>query len=123
MSGIPCPHACVVIKAKHGNIYEFVDDCYKSTRLYLIYSFTMVLVETHNMLDITMLESPCIEFPLTPPVTKRPRRRLKMKCIKSQFIILRKIQCSKCKQLGTIGQHADLKILRNMMYVLKSFML
>ncbi|XWS73510.1 hypothetical protein CRYUN_Cryun02cG0135700 [Craigia yunnanensis] len=56
-------------------------------------------VETHNMPDITMLETP-VEFPLLPPATKRPPGRPKVKRIESQFITRKKIQCSKCKELG-----------------------
>ena len=48
MSGIPCEHACTTIKLVHGNVYEFVDDCYKLATQQKIYANMMRPITTHD---------------------------------------------------------------------------
>ncbi|XP_054816868.1 uncharacterized protein LOC129316468 [Prosopis cineraria] len=48
MSGIPCVHACAAIKLLHGNVYNFVDECYKFTAQEKIYATSVKPIATHD---------------------------------------------------------------------------
>lgn len=102
MSGIPCAHACAAIKLVHGNVYEFVDDCYKLATQQKIYASMMRPVATH---DCPHPQSPTVTSMLTetflkPPTTKRRPGRPKRKRIESQFQDKRSYHCGRCNEAG-----------------------
>ena len=102
MSGIPCEHACATIKLVYGNMYEFVDDCYKLATQQKIYANMMIPVATH---DCPHPEFPIVTLEmekalLDPPKTKRQPGRPKRKRIESQFQDRRLYHCGRCHEAG-----------------------
>ncbi|XP_028753678.1 uncharacterized protein LOC114713242 [Neltuma alba] len=49
MLGIPCSHACAAIKTIGGNVYDYVEECYKRSSQEKIYARSMVPVVTIDM--------------------------------------------------------------------------
>ena len=102
MSGIPCAHACAAIKLVNGNVYTYVDDCYKFSAQEKIYGSSMRPIATHdrprpNALTVTDLLTQTL---LEPPLTRRPGGRSKKRRKESQFQNRRLYHCGRCKQAG-----------------------
>ena len=102
MSGIPCAHACMAIKASHLNVYDFVDECYKITSQQKIYRMTMIPVVTLDMPQPNdyRLQNRDDQMCLTPPLTARPPGRPRTKRTESQFQNKKIYHCSTCHQAG-----------------------
>ena len=49
MSGLPCAHACAVIRTMRQDVYEYLDICHHISTQNLIYSSQFQPLETHNM--------------------------------------------------------------------------
>ena len=84
MSGVPCEHACAVIKHLTQNIVEFVDDMFKCPTQQKIYSGMFCGIEIHDIPKVydngvvwDVVGN--VYFSLKCPRTKRPlgRRRKK----------------------------------------------
>ncbi|XP_028784272.1 uncharacterized protein LOC114740315 [Neltuma alba] len=87
MSGIPCCHACAAIKTVGGNVYEYVEDCYKISAQEKIYGRSMVPVVTIDMPNPNdyRFENLVEQTLLLPPNTSRPPGRPRTKRQESQF--------------------------------------
>ncbi|XP_028804446.1 uncharacterized protein LOC114759441 [Neltuma alba] len=71
MSGIPCCHACAAIKTVGGNVYEYVEDCYKISAQEKIYGRSMVPVTAYllyQQIETAYLLYQQIEVAVKPPV-------------------------------------------------------
>ena len=102
MSGLPCVHACAAIKLSHGNVFTFVDDCFKLAAQEKIYAHTMRPIATHDCPDpsnLTETQLATWEF-LEPPLTARPSGRPKRKRIESQFQNKQVYHCGRCHEAG-----------------------
>ncbi|XP_054781981.1 uncharacterized protein LOC129289209 [Prosopis cineraria] len=102
MSGIPCAHACAVIKLLHGNVYNFVDECYKFIAQEQIYATSVKPIATHDCphpeaLTVTNLLT---ETFLEPPMTRKPPGRPKSKRRESQFQNKKVYHCGICHEIG-----------------------
>ncbi|XP_054785913.1 uncharacterized protein LOC129292374 [Prosopis cineraria] len=102
MSGIPCAHACAAIRLLHGNVYNFVDECYKFTAQEQIYATSVKPIATHDCphpeaLTVTNLLT---ETFLEPPMTRRPPGRPKSKRKESQFQNKKVYHCRICHEIG-----------------------
>ncbi|XP_042055142.1 uncharacterized protein LOC121799748 isoform X2 [Salvia splendens] len=91
LSGLPCCHAVAVLG---NNVYDycsrfFTADCYRAS--YAESINPMPNVEKPETSEAALV---------TPPPTKRPPGRPKLKLVESVDIIKRQLQCSKCKGLG-----------------------
>lgn len=98
LTGLPCCHAIAVIEGNGRDRYDycsryFTVDSYRSTYAESIHPVPNVDRPVKN-------ESTELAVTVTPPPTKRPPGRPKMKQAESIDIIKRQLQCSKCKGLG-----------------------
>ncbi|XP_028773768.1 uncharacterized protein LOC114730821 [Neltuma alba] len=102
MSGIPCPHACTTIKLVLGNVYDYVEDCYKITTQEKIYRRSMIPVITIDMPNPNNLRMENImgQIFLQPPQTSRPPGRPRTTRRESQFQNTKTYHCSRCHQAG-----------------------
>ena len=105
MSGIPCEHACAVIGFNGQNVVDFVDDQFKLSTQYLIYSGFFRGIKTYDMpkVDVDGVVRDVLGneyFSLNPPCSKRPSGRPRKKCIQSQFQDKRTVYCSRCNMAG-----------------------
>ena len=98
-SGIPCPHVCVAIKHFHGNVYEYVNECYKVTSQQRIYRSSMIPVVTIDMPDLNNIDVSLHPL-LKPPITSRPSGRPKIKRRESQFQDKKIYHCVRCHEVG-----------------------
>ncbi|XP_028799039.1 uncharacterized protein LOC114754446 [Neltuma alba] len=101
MTGIPCSHAYAAVKIVHGNIYDYVDNCYKKSSQEKIYAPSMILVVITDMPrpnDYYRIENVSEQVFLLPPITSRPPRRPKVNRDESQFQNKRIYQCGRCHQ-------------------------
>ncbi|EYU31645.1 hypothetical protein MIMGU_mgv1a001707mg [Erythranthe guttata] len=97
LSGLPCCHAIAVILCLGRSLYEYC------SRFFMTESYRLTYTESINPI-------PNVEKPerselheatiVTPPPTKRPPGRPKLKSAESADVIKRQLQCSKCKGLG-----------------------
>ncbi|PHT82228.1 hypothetical protein T459_15243 [Capsicum annuum] len=97
LSGLPCCHAIAIFECLGRSPYDYCSRYFTSESYRLTYS------ESIN--PIPLLEKPAkaevdMEIMVSPPPTKRPAGRPKMKQPDSVDIIRRQLQCSKCKGLG-----------------------
>ncbi|KAM3268119.1 putative protein isoform X2 [Capsicum chacoense] len=97
LSGLPCCHAIAIFECLGRSPYDYCSRYFTSESYRLTYS------ESIN--PIPLLEKPAkaevdMEIMVSPPPTKRPPGRPKMKQPDSVDIIRRQLQCSKCKGLG-----------------------
>ncbi|EPS74077.1 hypothetical protein M569_00678 [Genlisea aurea] len=97
LCGLPCCHAIAVVECLGRDVY---DHC---SRFFMIESYRLTYAESIN--PIPNVEKPeKTEMPeatiVTPPPTKRPPGRPKLKLVESVDIIKRQLQCSTCKGLG-----------------------
>ncbi|WJZ99969.1 hypothetical protein VitviT2T_018371 [Vitis vinifera] len=105
MSGLPCPHVCVVIRTLRHDVYDYIDPCFKVSTQHLIYSGQFQPLPTHNMPKVceagTLQDGQGNVFPsLQPPQVRRPPRRPRKRRIESQFSHKRAIHCSRCNGIG-----------------------
>lgn len=96
-TGLPCCHAIAVFECIGRDPYEyccryFTTECYRLTYAESIHPVPNV--------DKVVCEVTQETVTVTPPPTKRPPGRPKMKQVDSVDIIKRQLQCSKCKGLG-----------------------
>ncbi|KAK4405418.1 hypothetical protein Sango_0548300 [Sesamum angolense] len=97
LSGLPCCHAIAVLECLGRSLYDYC------SRFFMTDSYRATYTESINPM-------PNVEKPerselqeatiVTPPPTKRPPGRPKLKLVESVDIIKRQLQCSKCKGLG-----------------------
>ena len=102
-SGIPCPHACLAIKHFHGNVYDYVDECFKVTTQQRIYDEGMIPVVTNDMPDLNsymLLEEVTSLQLLYPPKTSRASGQPKSKRRESQFQDKKIYHCGRCNEVG-----------------------
>ncbi|XP_049402862.1 uncharacterized protein LOC125866619 isoform X2 [Solanum stenotomum] len=97
LNGLPCCHAIAVLERLGRSPYEYCSRYFTTESYHLTYS------ESIN--PIPLLEKPVIaevdmEILVSPPPTKRPPGRPKMKQPDTVDILKRQLQCSKCKGLG-----------------------
>ncbi|XVF62348.1 hypothetical protein PTKIN_Ptkin09bG0000400 [Pterospermum kingtungense] len=100
LTGLPCCHAIAVFDCIGRSPYDYCSRYFTTESFRLTYAESIHPVPNvdrpvHN-------ESPeaAITVTVTPPPTKRPPGRPKMKQAESMDIIKRQLQCSKCKGLG-----------------------
>ncbi|KAH0670160.1 hypothetical protein KY289_024653 [Solanum tuberosum] len=97
LNGLPCCHAIAVLERLGRSPYDYCSRYFTTESYHLAYS------ESIN--PIPLLEKPVIaevdmEIMVSPPPTKRPPGRPKMKQPDTVDILKRQLQCSKCKGLG-----------------------
>ena len=78
MSGLPCAHACAVIRYSKQDVYDYVDTCFLLSTHNLIYSGQFQPLATHNMPkpsdDGSLQDGEGHSYPtLLPPNVKRPK--------------------------------------------------
>ncbi|GMH28620.1 hypothetical protein Nepgr_030463 [Nepenthes gracilis] len=98
LTGLPCSHAIAVFECIGRDPYDycsryFMVDCYRLTYAELIHPVSSL----GNTMQLEANQSPVT---VTPPPTKRPPGRPKVKPTESTDVIKRQLQCSKCKGLG-----------------------
>ncbi|XP_024922262.1 uncharacterized protein LOC107433317 isoform X2 [Ziziphus jujuba] len=98
LSGLPCSHAIAVITCLGRNPYDYCARYFTAENYRLTYSESIHPVP--NVDKPVQSESTQVVVTVTPPPTKRPPGRPKMKQSESVDIIKRQLQCSKCKGLG-----------------------
>ncbi|KAK9287798.1 hypothetical protein L1049_016238 [Liquidambar formosana] len=98
LTGLPCCHAIAVFECIGRSPYDFC------SRYYTVDSYRLTYAESiHPVPNVdrpVKSESTLAVVTVTPPPTKRPPGRPKMKQAGSIDIIKRQLQCSKCKGLG-----------------------
>lgn len=98
LTGLPCCHAIAVFECIGRSPYDYC------SRYFTAESYQKTYVESiHPVPNVELpLKSELTELAITvtPPPTKRPPGRPKMKQAESVEIIKRQLQCSKCKGLG-----------------------
>ncbi|KAJ9699955.1 hypothetical protein PVL29_005683 [Vitis rotundifolia] len=98
LSGLPCCHAIAVFEWIGRNPYDYC------SRYFTVESYRLTYAESiHPVPNVdrpVKIESTQVGMIVTPPPTKRPPGRPKMKQAGSIETIKRQLQCSKCKGLG-----------------------
>ncbi|KAL6343984.1 hypothetical protein AAG906_027757 [Vitis piasezkii] len=98
LSGLPCCHAIAVFEWIGRNPYDYC------SRYFTVESYRLTYAESiHPVPNVdrpVKTESTQVGIIVTPPPTKRPPGRPKMKQAGSIETIKRQLQCSKCKGLG-----------------------
>ncbi|XP_019075492.1 uncharacterized protein LOC100247698 isoform X2 [Vitis vinifera] len=98
LSGLPCCHAIAVFEWIGRNPYDYC------SRYFTVESYRLTYAESiHPVPNVdrpVKTESTQVGIIVTPPPTKRPPGRPKMKQAGSVETIKRQLQCSKCKGLG-----------------------
>ncbi|VVA35383.1 PREDICTED: MuDR family transposase [Prunus dulcis] len=98
LTGLPCCHAIAVFECIGRNPYDYC------SRYFTVESYRSTYAESiHPVPNVDRPlpgESSLAAVTVTPPPTRRPPGRPKMKQAESLDIIKRQLQCSKCKGLG-----------------------
>ncbi|CAL8990983.1 unnamed protein product [Prunus brigantina] len=98
LTGLPCCHAIAVFECIGRNPYDYC------SRYFTVESYRSTYAESiHPVPNVDRplpSESSLAAVTVTPPPTRRPPGRPKMKQAESLDIIKRQLQCSKCKGLG-----------------------
>ncbi|XP_004244618.1 uncharacterized protein [Solanum lycopersicum] len=97
LNGMPCCHAIAVFECIGRSPYDYC------SRYFTTESYHVTYVESIN--PVPNLENPAngqvdAAVLITPPPSKRPPGRPKMKKVDAFDIVKRQMQCSKCKGLG-----------------------
>ncbi|KAL3329826.1 hypothetical protein AABB24_033937 [Solanum stoloniferum] len=97
LNGMPCCHAIAVLECIGRSPYDYC------SRYFTTESYHVTYVESIN--PVPNLENPAngqvdAAVIITPPPSKRPSGRPKMKKVDAFDIVKRQMQCSKCKGLG-----------------------
>lgn len=98
LTGLPCCHAIAVFECLGRSPYDYCSRYFTAESYRLTYAESIhpvPNVERPLKSDLTVAA-----VTVTPPPTKRPPGRPKMKQAGSVEIIKRQVQCSKCKSLG-----------------------
>ncbi|KAJ0093457.1 hypothetical protein Patl1_24730 [Pistacia atlantica] len=98
LTGLPCCHAIAVFECIGRNSYDYCSRYFTTESYRLTYAESIHPVP--NIDRPVLSESNQEIVTVTPPPTKRPPGRPKMKQAESADIIKRQLQCSKCKGLG-----------------------
>lgn len=98
LTGLPCCHAIAVFECIGRSPYDYCSRYFTAESYRLTYAESIHPVP--NVDRPIQAESPLAIVSVTPPPTKRPPGRPKMKQFESIDIIKRQLQCSKCKGLG-----------------------
>lgn len=98
LTGLPCCHAIAVFECIGRNSYDYCSR-YLTTESYRL-TYAESIHPVPNIDRPLLSESNQEIVTVTPPPTKRPPGRPKMKQAESADIIKRQLQCSKCKGLG-----------------------
>ncbi|XP_038722970.1 uncharacterized protein LOC120014918 isoform X2 [Tripterygium wilfordii] len=98
LTGLPCCHAIAVFECSGRNPYDYCSEFFTVESFRLAYAKAIHPVpNVDRPVQGELDQAPVI---VTPPPTKRPPGRPKMKQVESIDIIKRQLQCSKCKGLG-----------------------
>lgn len=98
LTGLPCCHAIAVFDCIDRSPYDFC------SRYFTVETYRLAYAESIN--PVPNIDKPVLSesaeavVTVTPPPTKRPPGRPKMKPFESVDLIKRQLQCSKCKGLG-----------------------
>lgn len=98
LTGLPCCHAIAVFDCTGRSSYDYCSRYFTVESYHLTYTESILPVP--NVDRPVQTESTLLAFTVTPPPTKRPPGRPKMKQVESIDAIKRQLQCSKCKGLG-----------------------
>lgn len=98
LTGLPCCHAIAVFECIGRSPYDYCSRYFTAESYRLTYAESIHPVP--NVDRPIQGESAEAVVTVTPPPTKRPPGRPKMKHAESIDIIKRQLQCSKCKGLG-----------------------
>ncbi|KAK3017233.1 hypothetical protein RJ639_007151 [Escallonia herrerae] len=98
LTGLPCCHAIAVFDWLNRSPYDYCSKYYTAESYRLTYAESIHPVPNIERPLDSELSVPAII--VTPPPTKRPPGRPKMKQAESFDIIKRQLQCSMCKGLG-----------------------
>ncbi|KAE8077141.1 hypothetical protein FH972_015735 [Carpinus fangiana] len=98
LTGLPCCHAIAVFECIGRSPYDYCSRYFTAESYRLTYAESIHPVP--NVDRPVQVESAEVVVTVTPPPTKRPPGRPKMKQAESIDIIKRQLQCSKCKGLG-----------------------
>ncbi|XP_054806413.1 uncharacterized protein LOC129309081 isoform X2 [Prosopis cineraria] len=96
ISGLPCCHAVAVIECIGRSPYDYCSRYFSVENYRLTYAESIHPVPSVDRPDYDSSTAVIV----TPPPTKRPPGRPKMKQAESVDIIKRQLQCSNCKGLG-----------------------
>ncbi|GMN55052.1 hypothetical protein TIFTF001_024181 [Ficus carica] len=101
LEGLPCCHAIAVMEWTGRSPYEYC------SRYFTVESYRLTFAESIQPIPdvdkpvaVSESSSQALLVTVTPPPTKRPPGRPKMKQTESIDMIKRQLQCSKCKGLG-----------------------
>ncbi|XP_022722070.1 uncharacterized protein LOC111279312 [Durio zibethinus] len=98
LAGLPCCHAIAVFDCISRSPYDYCSRYFTTESFHLTYAESIHPVpNVDRPVQDELLEA---AVAVTPPPTKRPPGRPKMKQAESIDIIKRQLQCSKCKGLG-----------------------
>lgn len=100
LTGLPCCHAIAVFECIGRSPYDYCSRYFTTESFRLTYAESIHPVPNVDRPDQIELPEAAITVTVTPPPTKRPPGRPKMKQAESIDIIKRQLQCSKCKGLG-----------------------
>ena len=98
LTGVPCCHAIAVFECVGRSPYDYC------SRYFTVENYRLTYAESIH--PVPNVDKPPVQgestslVMVTPPPTKRPPGRPKMKQVESIDIIKRQLQCSKCKGLG-----------------------
>ncbi|KAM6544910.1 hypothetical protein CsatB_025646 [Cannabis sativa] len=98
LTGLPCTHAIAAMQCTGRSPYDFC------SRYFTVDTYRLAYAE--SIMPVPDVDKPVVSdtnqaiVTVTPPPTKRPPGRPKMKQVESLDIIKRQLQCSKCKGLG-----------------------
>ncbi|KAK7264792.1 hypothetical protein RJT34_32403 [Clitoria ternatea] len=97
LTGLPCCHAIAVLESVGRSPYDYCSKYFTVENYRLTYAESIHPVPNVEK-PVQGVSSAVVT--VTPPPTKRPPGRPKMKQVESIDIIKRQLQCSKCKGLG-----------------------
>ncbi|WVZ12601.1 hypothetical protein V8G54_017131 [Vigna mungo] len=98
LTGVPCCHAVAVFECVGRSPYDYC------SRYFTVENYQLTYAESIH--PVPNVDRPPVQgesaalVMVTPPPTKRPPGRPKIKQVESIDIIKRQLQCSKCKGLG-----------------------
>lgn len=98
LTGLPCCHAIAVFDCLGRSSYDYCSRYFTTESYHLTYAESINPVPNVEKPANGELEGTAVV--VTPPPTKRPPGRPKMKQVDSLDVIKRQLQCSKCKGLG-----------------------
>ncbi|KAK4256526.1 hypothetical protein QN277_006237 [Acacia crassicarpa] len=97
ITGLPCCHAVAVLECIVRSPYDYC------SRYFTVDSYRLTYVESIRPVsndEVLFLGESARSVTVTPPSTKRPPGRPKLKQVESEDAMKRPLQCSKCKEQG-----------------------